>query len=239
MQTKHIPDDWKMEKVGATYAIWDENGVQRCGAKTRSGIPCANRPVNGQLRCRMHPGYPVKGKLHPNYKHGKYSDYMPASIRQRMQNLSDKELTDLSENMLLIDVRISQLAETLEEGKYAFSAQNIREQYRLTKASHDDGKTGLFNERFATLGAMIESAANDYESWEELLKWNRERRDMAKTVHQMTVQADGMMPVVLVRDIVLAMAQAFLEVNALQNAKERENAWRSKAELIMSNPIKE
>jgi hypothetical protein len=46
----------------------------RCGAKTRSGEPCNGvKMANG--RCRMHGGTVKRGREHPRWKHGKYSQY--------------------------------------------------------------------------------------------------------------------------------------------------------------------
>ena len=44
-----------------------------CGAKTRSGAPCKNPPVNGKRRCRMHGGAAGSGGQKGNknaLKHG-------------------------------------------------------------------------------------------------------------------------------------------------------------------------
>ena len=50
-----------------------------CEAKTRSGAPCKNRPMeNG--RCRFHGGMSLSGPLHGRYKHGRYTK---AAIAQR------------------------------------------------------------------------------------------------------------------------------------------------------------
>lgn len=46
----------------------------QCGAKTRSGEPCRNRPMTAG-RCRMHGGASRFWFAHPNYKHGRYSKY--------------------------------------------------------------------------------------------------------------------------------------------------------------------
>src|SRR5688500_12242231 len=48
----------------------------RCGAKTRSGKPCASPAVNGKRRCRMHGGAPGSGAPLGNrnaFKHGRYT----------------------------------------------------------------------------------------------------------------------------------------------------------------------
>jgi len=43
-----------------------------CGAKTRNGTPCKNRPM-GNGRCRFHGGKSLSGKQHGRYKHGYYT----------------------------------------------------------------------------------------------------------------------------------------------------------------------
>jgi hypothetical protein len=46
----------------------------KCGAKTRSGDSCKSiSMLNG--RCRMHGGTSPKGRKHPRWKHGNYSQY--------------------------------------------------------------------------------------------------------------------------------------------------------------------
>ncbi len=47
-----------------------ENTGIICGAKTRTGAACKNKPVVGKKRCRMHGGTSRSGKDHWNYKHG-------------------------------------------------------------------------------------------------------------------------------------------------------------------------
>lgn len=47
-----------------------ENPAMVCGAKTRSGAACKNRPVTGKQRCRMHGGTSLSGEQHWNFKHG-------------------------------------------------------------------------------------------------------------------------------------------------------------------------
>ena len=50
--------------------------LQKCAAKTRTGAPCRNPPVSGKKRCRMHGGATGSGGQHGNQnalKHGLYS----------------------------------------------------------------------------------------------------------------------------------------------------------------------
>lgn len=48
----------------------------RCNAQTRDGGYCANYPVDGRDRCRMHGGAQPRGTDSPNAIHGLRSDYL-------------------------------------------------------------------------------------------------------------------------------------------------------------------
>jgi hypothetical protein len=63
------------------------NGPQasKCGARTRSGVPCKSAPVAGRRRCRMHGGADGSGAppgpKNGNYKHGRYTEDVAATRR--------------------------------------------------------------------------------------------------------------------------------------------------------------
>ncbi len=57
----------------------------RCGAKTRSGIPCRSPAVAGKKRCRMHGGAKGSGAPKGNqnaFKHGMYTREAMAERKQ-------------------------------------------------------------------------------------------------------------------------------------------------------------
>jgi hypothetical protein len=45
----------------------------QCGAKTRQGGRCRNRPMINRQRCRMHGGASPRGLASPHFKHGRYT----------------------------------------------------------------------------------------------------------------------------------------------------------------------
>jgi len=64
----------------------------RCGAKTRTGEPCKNRPVTGRKRCRMHGGAARSGAPTGNQnalKHGYYS--MESRNNRRLARIIAKQ----------------------------------------------------------------------------------------------------------------------------------------------------
>ena len=63
----------------------DGQELGTCGAQTRHGTLCKNRPMaNG--RCRFHGGMSLSGKQHGQYKHGFYTKEAVAQ-RRRMAAL--------------------------------------------------------------------------------------------------------------------------------------------------------
>lgn len=85
------------------------NGKHLCGAKTRSGQPCQNKPVNGSQRCRMHGGKSLKGTDSPRYKHGLYSKYASESLKEvlaELENVSSDELIKPEQEIRLMSALI-------------------------------------------------------------------------------------------------------------------------------------
>ena len=63
----------------------------RCGAKTRSGAPCAKYPIAGKRRCRFHGGASTGPKTPAgraaisaaNTKHGRYKNWRERRAKER------------------------------------------------------------------------------------------------------------------------------------------------------------
>ena len=79
--------------------------ARRCSAKSkRSQKPCKNPAVVGSNVCRMHGGKAPVGVANHNFKHGRFSKALPASIRALYdQSAEDKALCELRDEMALTD----------------------------------------------------------------------------------------------------------------------------------------
>lgn len=73
----------------------------RCGAKTRNGGTCQNRPVEGRERCRMHGGHHPRGADHPNTKHGLYSKYLKERMQEKVGAFIDADPLDITGEVAL------------------------------------------------------------------------------------------------------------------------------------------
>jgi len=64
----------------------------RCGAKTRSGAPCAKLPMVGKRRCRLHGGLSTGPKTPAgraaisaaNTKHGHYKNWREKQAKEKL-----------------------------------------------------------------------------------------------------------------------------------------------------------
>lgn len=87
-----------------------------CGARTKAGTPCQKSPMNGSSRCRLHGGKSLKGAAHPNFKHGRYSKFMPHHLVGRYkESVNDPELLSLQQDIALLDARITEMLESMEQ----------------------------------------------------------------------------------------------------------------------------
>ena len=63
----------------------------RCGARTRSGVPCAKFPMDGKRRCRLHGGLSTGPKTvagraaisAANTKHGRYKNWREKRAKEK------------------------------------------------------------------------------------------------------------------------------------------------------------
>ena len=95
--------------------------ARTCGAKTRSGRPCANTAVMLNGRCRMHGGKVPCGAALPQFKHGRYSKYLkhlPADMRARQEQIAkDEEYLNLKDDIGLWTNRMMELLDGLSTVK--------------------------------------------------------------------------------------------------------------------------
>ena len=177
---------------------------KRCGAKTRSGEPCkAWAMPNG--RCRMHGGKSLKGLAHPGYKTGRYSKYVPSRLLDRYeQAASDPELLNLSEEIALVDSRISELLESVdagESGRLWRGLSGLRRKFLDAQRAQDqEGMAAALSEILNGIGR----GAQDWERWGEIADFLERRRRLVESEQKRRI---AMHLVVKVEQAVDAMNQ--------------------------------
>lgn len=236
MQTHHIPENWRIEKTKQGIAVWDENGVPRCGVLCRSGKPCMKAPNRGVLRCRMHGGNARTGEAHQNFVHGKQSRYaaqLPARLRDRYAKLLESEnIGDLSENVSLLDLRLQELLNRVDIGEFGASYNSLRSIHTRANRAMDIAFNGTdpdarkealaaFVGMFHEMGDLIAIGQKDYQTWREILDVNAERRQTVKTMADIEHKGENAVPVSEVWALLMNWKDLFERVNRLQTEEER------------------
>lgn len=107
------------------------DGKPRCGAKKRKkdGI-CMSTNLMPNRKCRLHGGKTPHGVASPNFKHGRFSKYMPEHLAARYgEYLHDPELVSNRDNLAYLDVLISEKLEGIYKGFPADAWLIARELY--------------------------------------------------------------------------------------------------------------
>ena len=99
-----------MDKVIQPSADSGKN-LSVCGAKTKQGRPCDNKPEPGKCRCRLHGGAPGCGAPKGNQnalKHGLYAREMK-QLRQEVKNLTKYRNASSLEDLIKMYVETDQI----------------------------------------------------------------------------------------------------------------------------------
>jgi hypothetical protein len=96
----------------------------QCQAKAKStGKQCRRHAVISRQVCRVHGGATPRGIASPQFKTGRHSRDLPSQLSKRYREaLTDTELLSLRDDIALIDARVTELLETLEDNPSAWKA---------------------------------------------------------------------------------------------------------------------
>lgn len=93
----------------------------QCAAKSkRTGEQCRKHATPGRDVCHIHGGKSPRGNKASNFKHGRHSSYLPDHLAQAYHAaLEDQKLTDVGEEIALVDALIADSLSTLQAGNNA------------------------------------------------------------------------------------------------------------------------
>lgn len=89
----------------------------RCtGTAKRSGKQCELPAVSGSTKCRVHGGLTPKGTESPNYLHGRYSSSVPAELQEKIHELDNFDILDLTDELQTQRALIASYIERYQKG---------------------------------------------------------------------------------------------------------------------------
>jgi hypothetical protein len=132
--------------------------------------------------------------MHPNYKSGLYSAYLPARFAELFKDLEGRDLLDLTEDIKLIHTRMLDVASRVDSGE---SGERWKEALAVFKelAAADDEARGPIFER---LGSILNQGVADWQAWEKIedlvvkkTKVVESQRKRAVEAHEMLAAQDA------------------------------------------------
>ena len=173
----------------------------KCGARTRQGVPCQQPAVRGGVRCRMHGGKARKGIAHPNYRHGKHSEYMPTRFLEAFGlAASDRDLLQQRDEVAQVRSMIREAWKRRHTGESGELWKRLRERWReFDGANRAASELGISPEERAArmrrvtllldmLMETIRVGAHDREQEEEILDLLERQRRLIESQGKREVQ---------------------------------------------------
>ena len=165
---------------------------KRCGARTRGQTPCRNWAMpNG--RCRMHGGMTPGGMALPQFKHGRYSKYLPARLVDRYQaGRSDPELLAMRDEIAALDARLSELLERVDSGESGLLWIALRDAWTELQEARRAGDNLKLAAALTMVGDLIEQGFDDRAAWADVLALFQDRRRLVESERRRLVDLQQM-----------------------------------------------
>lgn len=173
---------------------------------TNAGTPCKGQPMqNG--RCRVHGGKVPKGELHPNFKHGRYSKYVPKNLMEMYESSrGDPQVLELVDEISILDSRIADRLKALEEKEAANATwkelQGLWSQFMHAVRRQDAQAQQQF---VGELNDLIKTGSSQADIWYEIMNLVESRRKL--------VDSEGRR--IEIKQSIITVEQAFYLVSAV------------------------
>lgn len=154
----------------------------RCGGKNKNGSPCKAWAVHGRRHCRMHGGKSLAGAANGNFKHGRYSKYLPIRLLEQYEDSrGDDEQLKLTEQIALLDTRIADLLLRADSGESGQLWRDTQKAYHQMQLAMDKGDRDKVSDALADLEVLLERGHADYLAWDEVQRVIELRRRLVES----------------------------------------------------------
>jgi hypothetical protein len=208
----------------------------RCRAKAKhSQERCRQAVVPGMEVCHYHGGKTPHGPALPQFRHGRYSKFIPARMRARYEAAErDPELTSLHSELALVDARLLDLLRRVDSGESGALWRALRKAWRAFKLYQRTGDVAKMKDAFAEMETHLDAAVVDTHAWREIHELIETRRKLADTesrrlatLQQMITQEQALLLIGRVVDIVTrhvpdqqVLAHVVLDLQRLMEREE-------------------
>lgn len=133
-------------------------------------------------RCRVHGGMTPSGVAAPTFATGRWSRHVPTRLAARVaESEADPNLISLRSEIALLDGRIAELLEQVDNSEAGELWKRCKEAMRELDKAKDDGSR---YEAISNLRFLIGEGYKDYMSWMEIRHSIEDRRRLADSERQ-------------------------------------------------------
>jgi hypothetical protein len=182
-----------------------------CGAKTRNGTPCANPPVTGRNRCRMHGGTQPRGIDHPRHKDSIRSRLPERLAEKYIAAENDPDLLSLNHEIRITDIFLHEALGNLDDAPPLSLWKAISKEWASLKASQRRGDTESSRRHLDTLDGLIERGYRDSDARAEALDIMDKRRKLVESQSKREIALEQSVPVPQVMMLFSAVGQVVMK----------------------------
>jgi hypothetical protein len=180
----------------------DDNGERACGAK-RTGwqdhkMRCRafGNLDNDNNRCQHHGGTTPRGLESPHFQHGGYSQYLPDSLGDRMDDfMKDPNIASVREELALLGTRLSSKLEELEDGPSRDLWEQLEDAVDELEAARRRGDGDAVAACLNQITRLVRNGAQEQEKWEDVFDIVEQRRKLAETENKRMKQSSNTLTV--------------------------------------------
>ena len=140
-------------------------------------------------RCRMHGGKTPTGPALPQYKHGRYSQVLPARLAGRYQEAAqDTALLELRSEVALLDARLADLLMRVDTGESGALWRALAEWRLEALAARKANDTVKTSEAINAIFDLIARGHADYQAWREVGSVIEQRRKLVESERKRLIE---------------------------------------------------
>lgn len=218
------------------YESWDhwcsvlaeDLGRQICGGKrVNQWLPCKQRPGDNG-RCKSHGRDARSGAEHPNFKHGRYSKYLPDDLRSIYESLDVDELMTLLDHVRVASTLTLDLVARLDEEGGRDAWERLAQKLDALEAALADDGAG--RQLFREVKAAVEEGSRRHELLEEI----RKQQDHVRKLFDSQIKRDQIAAEYMHRREIIALLTQIMEdvKDVVQKPSERRAIGRRFVERL-------
>jgi len=168
--------------------------MTQCAARSkRTGQQCQVNAMRGRKHCYHHGGKSLVGPSSPAWVDGKYSKYLPKRLLDDYQkSLSDPDKLALTEELAMLDGRISDVVRRVDSGESGRVWRMLREAAMEFRAARRAGDPDRLIAATNALVDLAERGYADWAAWSEVVGLIERRRKLVESERKRAIEMQQM-----------------------------------------------